>query len=193
METLFTIIFFLVAAILSAVMRKKQQGQGEEDSWPDPAQSPYSREAEAPSKTLNWEDELRELLEGKIPSSERRSSVPPVVVPVETAPPPIPMPPPEERKSLHDWSKPSKKIPVPARALSGSDAKYARAQNIQARVAKQMKEAASMVNLYREPSRRHHRPKEVAHALRIFRSPRSARLAVIVSEVFGPCKAMRNE
>jgi hypothetical protein len=196
-DTLYTILFFLAAAILSAFMNKKKRKETEEDSWPDPSESPHSPHREPSSPAIGWEEELRRLLEGKTPASELPSTPPPLIVtpepPPAFVPPPPPLPTPARGKSLHDWRKKAPKEKVPVARLTESGLKSAGIGSIQARVARQMKAAANLVDHPVDKLHRSNGSNEVRAALRLFRSPRSARMAVIVSEVLGPPKAMQRD
>ena len=105
MESLF--IFLLIAGGTALFNWLKQRGEKAED-WANTEQPPPPRRrdtnqerhpappvSQPPKKSTDWEEELRKMLEGTVPSTRTPApQQPPPIVVQERRPPPIPQPPP---------------------------------------------------------------------------------------------------
>ena len=215
MDTLLTIVFFIVAAILSAIMKKKQSDATDEESWPREPSShqPAERPGTTPApRRESWEDELRRLLEGKTTARPTASPPPPV-------PPPPPPPLPPTSPSVPSAPKPSRSAPpawlskVEARKeqaarkvkdlrekrsevsirLQKSMDHLRQASQLDDRAAMTIRRAANRIHFQEEKIQVAKTPGEIKDALNLLQSRESLRTAMIASVILGPPKALEFE
>lgn len=203
MEQIFTIIVFVVAVIISAIMRKKRGETDETESWPGSPSVPGDEGSQP--KRISWEEELKRLLQGDT-TPPPAPAPPPIIRPQPSTPAPtprparaasrpvVPVPAPAKPVPLHDWSK-RKPAPVPLldqAQLNQSAQAHERAQNLDELVAARMRETARRVESHIQDVRTISDRQEVRTALALLRSPESLRSSLIVSIILGPPKSMED-
>ena len=205
MDTLLTILFFIAAAGVSAWLKRKQGQEGEEP-WTQEGHSPKPpRRTATPgtppvqpktSRPVNWEEELRRLLEG-----DQSSPPPPPVIRreeperPELAPPPlvtrpVMVPPPILRQE--ETSDEGLGRPVHLPTLEQSAQTYLHASQLDKRVGERLHQIDVKVGRHQPaptPAARRMSP-EAARAIAFLRDPISLRSALIASVILGPPKAL---
>lgn len=210
-------LFFLVIVIISAVsnwLKQKQQKPGE-DGEPD-KDGPSPR----PAGKIEWEAELRQLLEGKRPSPPPPASEPPPLV-AEEAPPSVP-PPLAPARSESEPPRPPRTPtvrPVPATAesteasrlgaevaasearleqrlagLQASRKAYERAQQLDQSVAARLKELEDLQARTRKLAQAAPGGRGVPAARRVremLRRPATVRDAIVAAEILGQPKGLQ--
>ncbi len=208
MENLLIILAFIVLSGLSSWLKKRGQG---EEAEPRPGterpapripqggaarpQSPPVPQQPPKQPRFDWEAELRRLLEGESPEAPAAPPrVPPPIIVEEQRPTPLvvrPMPereprspqtplsPPTIRPTVEPEVVPTVVLVSTPSAPPALEAKY-RAQS-----------AEYILNELSRPTTHGVAPSpEIANALSLLRSSRTARQAIIASLVFGPPKAL---
>ena len=211
MDSLITVIIFIIVAILSAVLKKKQPDAGEEDSWPD-QHSPSDRRAAPSPRRESWEEELRRLLEGTT-GREPAAPSPPPPPPLPTTHPASPPPPPPPVPASSSPSRPSWLRKVEARKeeavqqalklrekrkavasrLEKSMENLRRASQLDDRAAQTIRRAANRIHVRVEEKKVSKSSPEIQDALNLFKSPQSLRSAIVASIILGPPKAKEFE
>lgn len=205
MDTLLTIGFFIAAAVVSAWLKRKQ-GLDAPDTWTQEDRPPIPPRRTAtpgdpaappkPSRAVNWEEELRRMLEGDQPAAPP----PPVIVreqPARPAPAPPPLvsrpvsvPPPmlrQEETSDEGFGR-----PVHLPTLEQSAQSYLHASQLDKRVGDRLQQIDAQVTRH-QPLQQQAAPwisPEAARAMAFVRDPISIRSAIIASVILGPPKAL---
>lgn len=207
--------FWILVAIMigSGIIEwiKKRGQQTETDSSTDDTQKPRpplapTRSGPAPppiqtplpTHKLDWEEELRRLLEGEKSGSTPLPSPPPIVIQK-----PEPMRHPIATPSVQPTVS---KVPTTSRAeseegpdlqlvsLTESAGAYEKASQLQETVADQLKEIDDLTARHPVSAiapRRVVSP-EISKAISLMRDPRSVRQALIASTILGPPKSLEN-
>jgi hypothetical protein len=180
------LLIFAVIAILSAVLKKKEKDEEETFELP-PELKPRRDQNEPPKRS--WEEELRKLLEDRLPPTPVVRPTPPIHRPFA---PPVIEP---------TWAEPQSETHLPAEpppmepAFAGPagfcppDARFSDAAHLQERVALHMAD----VTQHRVGSTSVQRVKvspEILEVSEMVRSRRGARAAIIASIILGPPRAL---
>ncbi|MBI5773440.1 MAG: hypothetical protein HZA89_06820 [Verrucomicrobia bacterium] len=204
-DSFWIFIAFVAVSVISNWIKKKGEQQ-QEDPWTSDDETPSRPTAEprrtappAPQKITNWEEELRRVLEGNIPT---------------TSSPPPPLPPPivvvEQRPAPPPKSFELKSAPVLSRVrveessdeemqggrlatLSQSAAAHARASHLQVQLAQRFQQSGGSTarNTSTVPVAHRAAPTaEMAAIRQLFRQPSTVRQAVVASLILGPPKAL---
>ena len=212
-ETLLYIAAIIAFSIFSGWMKKKAQKQEEQggpgEEHPEPRHSsttPASpgpqtpRTPPRPIRPMNWEEELRRLLEGDeaepAPPPRPRPPVPPVVVPVPSPSVPASPSPVPERPLFQPYHAPAPmRTPAlasepPLAKLVHSTEAYQNAHQLQVTVAEKLAKVAELKKLQASaaPPRRHSADAQAARNL--LRQPTTLRQAMMASVILGPPKAL---
>lgn len=183
------LIIFAVIAIISALIKKKQ----EEPFELPPELKPRGDQPKPPRRS--WEEELRRVLEP--------SPVPPPIVQHVPAPPlPAHLPPPPRRPDVeHGWDEGRIEVTLPTphpnitptfhppRGLVESEERYAGAASLQERVSLHMAD----VTRHRVGTtlvQRTAASMEATDAAKIIRTRRGVRTAIIASIILGPPRGL---
>jgi hypothetical protein len=215
MDSLLITLAILAITAISGWLQKK--GQAEEpgslgDEWKTikPRTSEPPRQAtpptidpgkptRRPSSAIDWEKELRRLLQGDAPAAPPPPPLPPQppVVARETSPRPVP-----PQISAPRRSQPSPRSIIPAEseegpqftpaAMAESSKAYRRAQQLQENVAGRLRKIDEQTESHKPAMPGHFRKSspEITSAVSLLRRPRMARQAVILSLILGPPKAL---
>jgi hypothetical protein len=196
MDSLITILILAAAALLSVFFKRKQAAGEETENWPRPREIGRTPD-QPPEQRMSWEEELRRLLEGE--PLKPTAPPPPIVVPETPRPAPRPVPtprapvgtpPPLPSRSLHSWRERPQHKPVALEGLRTSRSTYEQASRVDDKAKAQLKHASEQLRDHPKTVRIRSAPKSVHDAVSLFRSPQSARVALIASVVFGPPKGM---
>lgn len=172
MDTLIALIILGAITIVSAWIKKKQQEagqhQGEED-WPGRPRSPGAPTAPPPPRRrIDWEQEMRRLLEG-----------------VEPERPPLPAPPPIPRPARAEAPAPPRPQPAPSMVVAAEE----RAAELRAEAARKLRAAEAAL---RERDVRRLRAHPVGQqAAHLLRDRRSLRAVMLASVILGPPTGMQ--
>ncbi len=201
MEKLIVIAVIVVGSIIHSWIQRKQEeaAEGAAPPEPPPGQPPRPRSSGTSNQPprpagsgggLNWEEEMRRLLQGEGQRPPSRSPVPPPVPkPVPAAPPPVlarsSIPVPDEGTEME--------VGLPVRPVTFDQASSAhdRAQ-IQSMVAQRMQDTASQVAAHVGLKRQAVQSVRTAGVRRLLRDRESQRNVILASIVLGPPRAMEN-
>ncbi len=221
----FKLAVVIIAALTSWFHRRKKKRAGQAEPWGGEDDENYrpqrpgggSTSAPNPNQPLNWEEELKRLLEGQPPldSTAGTPPPPPPVIRRETPPPP-PLPVSVARESLptdHE-GKPSRESaatpwqdvsldsqPQPARPLATleqSTHAYQRAAQLQESVAARMQRVDEQTEKHGKPlaasrlTRQGSGSPDARAVVALLRRPATARQALLASFVLAPPKALEN-
>ena len=218
----------LAIVIISALTswyqsRNKKPGQPEPWGGEDDETHPQQRTGSSspptpnPNQPLNWEEELKRLLEGKPPLDGTVSAPPPLPPPsaVRRVPPPPPVPTRVARESLptEDERQPSREsaatpwhdvsldsLPEPTKPLSNLEQHtqaYQRATHLHETVAARMQRVGEQTEKHGKtltapaPVRRATNP-DARAVVALLRQPATVRQALLASFVLAPPKALEN-
>jgi hypothetical protein len=198
MDTLITIAIFVIVAIVTSWLKKKQEP--EDQSWPGQSPPPVpGRPAERPpprSKAASWEEELRKLLEGDEPAPTPPPSVivyeppkplgsPPVAPPPVTLPPrPVLRPVPVIERDEQDVG-----LPVQLPPLTQSVQAYQKASQLDLQVAERLRRIEQQVTHHTIAPKVEVTPPEILLAKALLRNRESLRGAIVAAVILGPPKA----
>lgn len=214
MDSLLIMLAILAITAISSWLQRK--GQREDpgslgDEWktikprkteppPQPAPPKIGQPTSSPRKAppaIDWERELRRLLQGDAPTAA--PPPPPPLVREEPAPAPRPAPPPVVRPV----KPPPMRFPVPAvveRRESGpastilveASSAYQKAQQLHKSVADRLREVDQAIELHKAGAPAHTRavPPDVRSALSMLQNPKTVRQAIIASLILAPPKAL---
>ncbi|MEQ2008692.1 MAG: hypothetical protein ABMA26_18085 [Limisphaerales bacterium] len=200
--------------------KKKDQAEpwgGEDDENYQPHRSSgSSTPAPAPNQALNWEEELKRLLEGKPPLDSTAGAPPPMPPPiVRRVPPPPPVPQRVSRESQgvdeesiasRESSSPWKdtsydSLPEPTKPLANLEhhtQAYQRATQLHESVAARMHHVSEQTEKHGKPLaaprmiRRDAGSADARAVVALLRRPSTARQALLASFVLAPPKALEN-
>ena len=214
----------LAIVIISALTRwyqKRNQKDGQAEPWggEDEENSRSQRTAGGgpsapnPNQPLNWEEELKRLLEGKPPLDSTASTPPPLPPPIVRRVPPPPMPQKVSRESQgideeslasRESSSPWKdtsldSLPEPTKPLANlehSTQAYQRATHLHETVAARMRHVDEQTEKHGKPLaatrvlRRDIGSPDARAVVALLRQPATARQALLASFVLAPPKAL---
>lgn len=168
-----TIVFLVVVGVslLGRLFGKKDPEHAEEWIGGEDWKEQQSKREEAGQQMLDWEAEMRRLLEGKAPEPKK-------------APPPLPLDP----QSIVIIP------PVPAASatkshLAKAEEAYRKARELKAQAAARMAEVGAL-----QPAKAHHRggrSKAAQSVINQLRRPHTARQAIIATTILGPAKGLQ--
>ena len=202
LQFLLTMAFVVAVAIFNWIKRRSQSQDttepGSEPKFPQPTRLPAEGTQTRPTpaatvpqpsrpapKKINWEEELRRMLEGNEPAP------PPVrPAPVMPAPAPPPLPalrPAAARPVLADHDR---GLPVHMPGLTTSAQTYQRASQLDASVANRLHQVTERVRLHQPIQRADVASQDIAHTLALLRNKPGLRSAIMASVVLGPPKAL---
>lgn len=191
-----TLVVLLIMAASSWIQKKAEsQQRSKPPVRPRPPQpggsSLPSQPPPSPVRKLDWQEELRRMLEG---DEAPPVQAPPVVAREQQSPAPPPIvivPKPKPRP-----------IPVAAESEEGprvsrlaeSIAAYKKAQQLQDEAAARLEQTVEQTKLHklRKVGRQREASKEIESAISLVRNPASVRKAVVASIVLGPPKGLEN-
>ena len=182
-----TIVFLVVVVVslLGRLFGKKDPEHAEEwidaEDWNDSKKT--GGQESSPPKGLNWEEELRRLLEGRQPVEKARPKPP-----VDDSPPPLPYL--DDRVVVIPRSQPTPEAaatPGPTKLKQAEEA-FLKARELKRQAAARMAEVGRLPDA--QPRRRT-RSGEAQSVIDMLRRPRSARKAIIASVILGPAKGLR--
>ncbi|HMC28667.1 MAG TPA: hypothetical protein VKM56_12830 [Verrucomicrobiae bacterium] len=157
------------------------------DSAPPPTTSKPVR------RKIDWEAELRRMLEGNVPPP-----VPPRPVEPEARRAPVPSPPPVAFPSLHPAHPPIEPIAQPAErglpvelaGLTVSAQSYQRASQLDEKVAEHLRQIAKQVETHAVTHGTAAASLEVAQTLVLLQNRQTLRSVIMASVILGPPKAL---
>ena len=196
LDTLITIAIFLVIAIISSWLKKKQAP--EDEAWPGQSSGPQQGPARPRPKPSSWEEELRKLLEGDEPAPPPRP--PPVIVhekprpagppPVMPRPIPTPRPLPAARPApLVAQDEQDIGLPVRLPSLTQSSEAYQRASQIDLQVAERLRQIGQQVTRHTGAQKAEVVSTDILLGKAMLRERTSLRGAIVASVILGPPKA----
>ncbi len=199
MDQLIIAVIILAISGISTLIQKKRQRQGEGQSPPAPP-SPRQRRPTRPqaepspseSKPLDWEEQLRRLLEGEPAAPEPKPSPPspPLVLETRASPPP---PLPASATPQMVYTETEEEAARSLAPLTQSAASYDRASHLQDLTAARLREASGRTDHPTAPARVARRTAAspaLAAALAQLRQPQTVQQAIITSLILGPPKAL---
>lgn len=185
-----TIVFLVVVAVslLGRLFGKKDPEHAEEwidaEKW-DEGRKEQGRQSNRP-QVLDWEEEMRRLLEGRPPEPARKSA--------PSGPPPLETPPAvpylDDRVVVIPRipaTEPSPPVPERSR-LNQAEEAFRKARELKKQAAARMAEMGKMPTT---ESRRTRRSSAAQSVIDMLRRPGSARQAIIASEILGPAKGLQ--
>ena len=206
----------IISALTSWYQKRNKKDEhrepwgGEDDVAPRPQRAST---ASQPNQPLNWEEELKRLLEGKPPLDSTASTPPPPIIRRQTPPPP-PMPVHVSRESLptdhegkssresaatpwQDVSLDSQPQPTrPLAKLEQSTHAYQRASRLHEAVAAHMQRVDDQTEKHGKPltspvlTRRDAGSADARAVVALLRHPATVRQALLASFVLAPPKAL---
>ncbi len=218
----------VISALASWVQgRNKKKGQaqpwgGEDDESYRPHQTTSGRAPQpAPGQPLNWEEELKRLLENQPPLDSSVGTPPPPPIVRRHTPPPPPPPPPlpkrvsreslptdhEGRPSRESASTPWQDVsldsqPAPSKPLARLDQSthaYQRAAHLHETVAAHLQRVDDQTEKHGKPliasslARRDAGSPDARAVVALLRQPATARQALLASFVLAPPKALEGQ
>lgn len=215
------ILAIVVISAISSWVQSRNKKPGQAEPWGGEDDANYQPHhptggAANPNQPLDWEEELKRLLEGKPPLDSTAGTPPPLPPPPppivrRTAPPPVPQPiareseiPPEEglasRESSSPWSDTSyDSLPEPTKPLAKfeeSTHAYQRVAQFHQNVAAHMHRVDAQVEKHGQPviaakpARRVSASADARAVVAQLRQPATARQAVIASLILAPPKGL---
>jgi hypothetical protein len=192
-DSLIGLLIFVLISVLASWLQKKQRT--EEQAPPTLPRRPRAQGAPAPGREeparqkVDWEEELKRLLEGE-PAEPPPPPPPPIVVvsqPRQPAPPPLLRQ--AETVPTSPEHSPVEVTFTPLPGLTESAQAYAEASTLEEKVQQHLRQVTqkpvAMTHVqHREPSR------AAQDALTLLRDRRSVRSAVMASVVLGPPRAL---
>lgn len=225
MDNPYLVLAIVVISALSSWFqnrnKKKDQAEpwgGEDDENYNPQRSSGANTpASNPNQALNWEEELKRLLEGKPPlDSTAGAPPPPPVIRRVPPPPPPPLPVSVSRESLPteaDWQTSRESAatpwqdasldsqPAPTKPLANleqSTQAYQRAAQLHEAVATRMRQVDDQTEKHGKPLvasrvvRREQGSPDARAVVALLRQPATARQALLASFVLAPPKALEH-
>lgn len=212
-----TIVFLVIVVVtlLGKLFGKKELEA--EDEWPKEDTNSNRRNRASTTGSagaLDWEEEMRRLLEGKPPRDPGSVQPPPLVREIpRPSPPPLKSVPAskdpahcvnEESHSLdrdsRSWDVESPSLDhrgspqIQLASLSESASSYSRAQDLHEQVAARMREVDELrKRVPKLPGRRAGgKSADAAKVVTMLKSPQTARQAIIATMILGPSKAFES-
>ncbi len=206
-----TLIQFLVAVAFMVMMaifnwiKNRSQSQEHTDTNserkdpPQPRASPGPADSaripkEARPRKIDWEGELRRMLEGTTATPPPLPPKPLPAEPTHVPPRPVITLPPIQRPTPTPIRpaqvEQERGLPVALPGLTTSTPTYARASQLDERVAEHLREITKQVEQHKMVQQENPLPFEVTQALALVRSREGLRSAILASVILGPPKAM---
>ena len=198
MDTLITIAIFVIVAIVTSWLKKKQEP--EDQSWSGQSPPPVpGRPAERPpprSKAASWEEELRKLLEGDEPAPTPPPSVivyeaPKPLRPPPVAPPPVALPPRPVLRPVPVIERDEQDVGLPVQLppLTQSVQAYQKASQLDLQVAERLRRIEQQVTHHTIAPKAEVTSPEILLAKALLRNRESLRGAIVAAVILGPPKA----
>ena len=221
-DNIWVMLAIVVISALSSWFQKRNQKDGQAEPWGGEDDETYRQRtggstppAPNPNQPLNWEEELKRLLEGKPPLDGTAGTPPPPPPIVRRVPAPPPLPETVSRESegideesitSREGSSPWQDValdsqPPPTKSLANLEhttQAYQRASKLHETVAARMRHVD-------EQTEKHGKPLAASRAVRrdvgspdaravvaLLRQPATARQALLASFVLAPPKALEN-
>ncbi len=199
------LVIFIAIAIISSLLKRKEEGDFELPPELKPRRDKPPRPQ--PSGPRNWEEQLRQLLEERTAPPPIVEEVPPLAPVWEGQNPPVFIPPARARTT--DWAPRhthaeshidvSLRTPHPEIApsfehlpgLAEAGARYGEASHLQERVANHLAEATRH-RVGTTSVLRHEISHEVRDAITLVRDPNAIRAAMLASIILGPPRALES-
>lgn len=220
-DNIWVMLAVVVISALSSWFQNRNKRQGQPEPWggEDADSAPSQRRGGGstatpnPNQSLNWEEELKRLLEGKPPLDSTAGAPPPPPPPVlrREIPPPMPEPLSRESERVPEDSFPSREssspwkqtsldsLPEPTKpvvTLGRSKVAYHRAKQLHETVAARMRQVNEQTEKHGKQPLRAPLPSGRVHnadaraVVSLLRQPATARQALLASFVLGPPKAL---
>lgn len=207
----------IISALTSWYQKRNKKDErqepwgGEDDATPRPQRTST---ASQPGQPLNWEEELKRLLEGQPPLDSTASTPPPPPIIRRQTPPPPPLPVPASRESLptdHEgkisresaatpWQDARlNRLPQPTKPLATleqSTHAYQRASRLHEAVAAHMQRVDEQTEKHGKPltgpviTRRDAGSADARAVVALLRRPATVRQALLASFILSPPKAL---
>ncbi len=223
-DNIWVMLAIVVISALSSWFQKRNQKDGQAEPWGGEDEETYRQQqqrsggnpsAPNPNQPLNWEEELKHLLEGKPPLDGTAGTPPPPppIVRRVPAPPPLPETVSRESEGIDEESIASREgsspwsdtaydsLPEPTKPLANLERHtqaYQRATQLHEAVAAHMRHVG-------EQTEKHGKPLAVSHVLRrdlgspdaravvaLLSQPATVRQALLASFVLAPPKALES-
>ena len=213
----------VVISALSSWFQKRNQKDGQAEPWggeDEESSRPQrptgsSTSAPNPNQALNWEEELKRLLEGKPPLDSTASTPPPMPPPIirRVPPPPVPQKVSRESEGVDEESITSREgsspwsdtaydsLPEPTKPLAHLEHNtqaYQRATKLHETVAARMRHVDELTEKHGKPLaasrvvRRDIGSPDARAVVALLRQPATARQALLASFVLAPPKALES-
>lgn len=224
-DNIWVMLAIVIISAISSWLQKRNQKNGQPEPWGGEDDSPRPQRpgggnasAPNPSQPLNWEEELKRLLEGQPPLDSTAGTPPPPPPPIirRQTPPPPPLPVSVARESQRtdhegvpsresaatpwqDVSLDSQPTPTkPLATLDHSTHAYQRAAHLHQAVAAHMQRVDDQTEKHGRPLaaprliRRDAGSADARAVVALLRRPSTARQALLASFVLAPPKALEN-
>jgi hypothetical protein len=218
-DNIWVVLAIVVISAVSSWLQKRNQKDGQAEPWGGEDDEAYRQQqqrsggspsAPNPNQPLNWEEELKRLLEGKPPLDGTAGTPPP---PPPPPPPPLPATVSRESEAVPEESLPSREgssprrdtsydsLPAPTKPLvhlEQNTQAYQRATQLHETVAAHLRRVHELTEKQGKPlaaprSRRRDDDSADARAVvALLRRPSTARQALLASFVLAPPKASEN-
>ena len=220
-DNIWVMLAIVVISALSSGFQQRNQKDGQAEPWggEDEENSRSQRSAGGnssapnPNQPLNWEEELKRLLEGKPPLDSTASTPPPPIVHRVPPPPLVPQKVARESQGIDEESIASREssspwqdtsydsLPEPTKPLAHLEHNtqaYQRATHLHETVAARMRHAGELTEKHGRPLaasrvvRRDIGSPDARAVVALLRQPASARQALLASFVLAPPKALES-
>jgi len=220
-DNIWVMLAIVVISALSSWFQKRNQKDGQAEPWggEDEENSRSQRSAGGnssapnPNQPLNWEEELKRLLEGKPPLDSTASTPPPPIVHRVPPPPLVPQKVARESQGIDEESIASREssspwqdtsydsLPEPTKPLAHLEHNtqaYQRATHLHETVAARMRHVGELTEKHGRPLaasrvvRRDIGSPDARAVVALLRQPASARQALLASFVLAPPKALES-
>lgn len=223
-DNIWVMLAIVVISALSSWFQKRNEKNGQAEPWGGEDDETYRQQQQQrsggtattanPNQALNWEEELKRLLEGKPPLDGTAGTPPPPPPPIVRrvpTPPPLPEAVSREsegvdeesiasRESSSPWQETSyDSLPEPTKPLASLEHNtqaYQRATQLHETVAAHMRRVDELTEKHGKPltvprpARRDGGSADARAVVSLLRQPASARQALLASFVLAPPKAL---
>lgn len=201
-QFLITMAIFAGVAIYNWLKRRHESGEPTDTSGeppkPPPVRSPRPTISPPPSgskpspRKIDWEAELRRMLEGTLPVPQQPPELPrPQPHPTPPSEPP-PLPVLRRAPVGPSMEEQDRGLPVTLGTLDSPARSYQQASQLNVEVSERLRQVGQQIEVH--PTRLQTSPSsvEIAQALALVRNRRSLRAAVMVSVILGPPKSLQS-
>lgn len=223
-DNIWVMLAIVVISALSSWFQKRNQKDGQAEPWGGEDEETYRQQrtgsstppAPNPNQPLNWEEELKRLLEGKPPLDGTAGTPPPPPPPIirrVPSPPPVPQAVSRESESIDEESLPSREssspwqdtsydsLPEPSKPLAHLEQTtqaYQRATQLHETVAAHLRRVDDQTEKHGKPLaaprliRREVGSADARAVVALLRRPATTRQALLASFVLAPPKALES-